>query len=37
MIAGIETQWLVYGVVALLALLIVWRMLSRGKSTRDRS
>ena len=37
MIAGIETQWLVYGVVALLALLIAWRMLARGKSARDRS
>lgn len=37
MIAGIETQWLVYGVVAVLALLIAWRMLSRGKTTRDRS
>ena len=37
MIAGIEPQWLVYGVVALLALLIAWRMLSRGKNARDRS
>ena len=37
MIAGIETQWLVYGVVALLALLIAWWLLARGKSTRDRS
>ena len=37
MIAGIEPQWLVYGVVALLALLIAWWLLARGKSTRDRS
>ena len=37
MIAGIETQWLVYGLVAVLALFIAWRMLGRGKSTRDRS
>ena len=38
MIAGIEPQWLVYGVVALLALLIVWRMLAApGKRTRDRA
>ena len=38
MIAGIETQWLVYGVVALLALLIAWRLLSApGKRTRDRA
>ena len=38
MIAGIEPQWLVYGVVALLALLIAWRLLSApGKRTRDRA
>jgi len=37
MVQGIEASWVVYGVVALLALLIAWRMLTRGKSTRDRS
>ena len=37
MMQGIEASWVVYGVVALLALLIAWRLLSRGKSTRDRS
>ena len=37
MMQGIEAIWVVYGVVALLALLIAWRLLSRGKSTRDRA
>ena len=30
MMQGIEPQWLVYGAVALLALLIAWRLRSRG-------
>lgn len=37
MMQGFEASWVVYGVVALLALLIAWRLLSRGKTTRDRS
>ena len=37
MMQGIEASWVVYSVVALLALLIAWRLLSRGKTTRDRA
>ena len=37
MMQGIEASWVVYGVVALLALLIAWWLLSRGKRTRERT
>ncbi len=36
-IVAIETNWLIYGGIAVLALLIAWWLLARDKTTRDRA